>query len=120
MFSLPSDISAYNPAVFVVSEVLKQQLAMTKELVDSNRRLHANLMQSLEPPSYRYTTLRDTIQVKHHSPPLFYQDIFCFVVQDTILFSVLRASADLDLPNLPRRDTWRRFCRNSNTSEGVS
>ncbi|XP_036067528.1 uncharacterized protein C19orf44 homolog isoform X2 [Oryzias melastigma] len=56
------DISAYNPAVFVVSEVLKQQLAMTKELVDSNRRLHANLMQSLEPPSYRYTTLRDTIQ----------------------------------------------------------
>ncbi|RVE73921.1 hypothetical protein OJAV_G00036540 [Oryzias javanicus] len=63
------DISSYNPAAFVVNEVLKQQLAMTKEFVDSNRRLHANLMQSLEPPSYRYTTLRDTIQsIRRHRP----------------------------------------------------
>uniref|UniRef100_A0A8C7X809 DUF4614 domain-containing protein n=1 Tax=Oryzias sinensis TaxID=183150 RepID=A0A8C7X809_9TELE len=56
------DIGTYNPAVFVVNEVLKQQLAMIKESVDSSRHLHSSLMQSLEPPSYRYTTLQDTIQ----------------------------------------------------------
>lgn len=61
----PSAISTFNPAVFVLNELLKQQLAMTRRFIESNRHLHSSLVQSLEPPNYRYTTLEDTKKVKY-------------------------------------------------------
>lgn len=53
-------LSAFNPAVFALNELLKQQLAMTRRFIESSRRLHSGLVRSLEPPNYRYTTLEDT------------------------------------------------------------
>ncbi|KAK1896684.1 putative protein C19orf44 like [Dissostichus eleginoides] len=53
-------LSTFNPAVFVLNEMLKQQLAMTQRFIDSSRHLHCSLLQSLGPPNYRYTTLEDT------------------------------------------------------------
>ncbi|KAM6922013.1 uncharacterized protein C19orf44 homolog [Xenentodon cancila] len=59
------DISIFNPAVFVVNQVLKEQLAMTRRFIESSQHLHHSLLQKLEPPNYRYTTLEDTIQNIH-------------------------------------------------------
>ncbi|XP_030584236.1 uncharacterized protein C19orf44 homolog [Archocentrus centrarchus] len=53
-------LSTFNPAVFALNELLKQQLAMTRRFIESSRRLHSSLVRSLEPPNYRYTTLEDT------------------------------------------------------------
>lgn len=53
-------LSTFNPAVFVLNEMLKQQLAMTQRFIHSSRHLHCSLLQSLGPPDYRYTTLEDT------------------------------------------------------------
>lgn len=61
----PSARSNFNPAVFALNEMLKQQLAMTRRYIESSRRLHSSLVQSLEPPNYRYTTLEETKEVMH-------------------------------------------------------
>ncbi|KAL6108546.1 uncharacterized protein ACO6RY_19052 [Pungitius sinensis] len=53
-------LSTSNPSVFALNEMLKQQLAMTRRLMESRHRLHSSLVQSLGPPNYRYTTLEDT------------------------------------------------------------
>ncbi|XP_075868537.1 uncharacterized protein C19orf44 homolog isoform X2 [Nelusetta ayraudi] len=53
-------IGSFNPSAFVLTELLKQQLAATKRFIESNRQLHDSLLRSLEPPNYRYTTLEDT------------------------------------------------------------
>ncbi|XP_062419613.1 uncharacterized protein C19orf44 homolog isoform X2 [Pungitius pungitius] len=53
-------LSTSNPVVFALNEMLKQQLAMTRRLMESRHRLHSSLVQSLGPPNYRYTTLEDT------------------------------------------------------------
>nr|XP_019936068.1 PREDICTED: uncharacterized protein C19orf44 homolog [Paralichthys olivaceus] len=65
-------LSNFNPAAFVVNEMLKQQLAMTRRFIESSHRLHSSLVQSLEPPNYRYTTLEDTMEYirKHRSSKL--------------------------------------------------
>ncbi|XP_072246305.1 uncharacterized protein C19orf44 homolog [Leuresthes tenuis] len=62
-------ISMFNPAVFALNEMLKQQLAVTRRFIDSNHRLHSCLVRSLELPNYRYTTLEDTIQKIHKRRP---------------------------------------------------
>ncbi|XP_034071884.1 uncharacterized protein C19orf44 homolog isoform X3 [Gymnodraco acuticeps] len=60
-------LSTFNPAVFVLNEMLKQQLAMMQSFIDSSRHLHCSLLQSLGPPDYRYTTLEDTKEsVRQH------------------------------------------------------
>ncbi|XP_032428772.1 uncharacterized protein C19orf44 homolog isoform X2 [Xiphophorus hellerii] len=51
-----------DPAGFALNEMLKQQLAMTKQFMECSEHLHACLMQSLEPPNYRYTTLEETMR----------------------------------------------------------
>lgn len=61
----PPALSTFNPAEFALNELLKQQLAMTRRFIESSRHLHSSLMQSLEPPNYRYTTLEETMEVKH-------------------------------------------------------
>nr|XP_046246684.1 uncharacterized protein C19orf44 homolog isoform X2 [Scatophagus argus] len=63
-------LSAFNPAAFALNELLKQQLAMTRRFIESSRRLHSSLVQSLEPPNYKYTTLEDTKEyIRKHRPP---------------------------------------------------
>ncbi|KAK9519799.1 hypothetical protein VZT92_022504 [Zoarces viviparus] len=63
-------LSISNPAAFALNEMLKQQLAMTRRFIESRRRLHSSLVQSLGPPSYRYTTLEDTKEyIREHRPP---------------------------------------------------
>ncbi|XP_039984887.1 uncharacterized protein C19orf44 homolog [Xiphias gladius] len=63
-------LSTFNPAVSVLNEMLKQQLAMTRRFITSRRHLHSSLVQSLEPPNYRYTTLEDTKEyIRKHRPP---------------------------------------------------
>ncbi|XP_071343404.1 uncharacterized protein C19orf44 homolog isoform X2 [Trachinotus anak] len=63
-------LSTFNPTVFVLNEMLKQQLAMTRRFIESSRHLHSSLVQSLEPPNYRYTTLEDTKEyIRKHRPP---------------------------------------------------
>ncbi|XP_058509990.1 uncharacterized protein C19orf44 homolog isoform X2 [Solea solea] len=65
-------LSTFSPAVFALNEMLKQQLAMTRRFIESSQRIHSSLVQSLEPPNYRYTTLEDTKERirKHRSPKL--------------------------------------------------
>nr|XP_040040952.1 uncharacterized protein C19orf44 homolog isoform X1 [Gasterosteus aculeatus aculeatus] len=63
-------LSTSNPAVFALNEMLKQQLAMTRRLMESRHRLHSSLVQSLGPANYRYTTLEDTKEyIRIHRRP---------------------------------------------------
>uniref|UniRef100_A0A087YDD6 DUF4614 domain-containing protein n=1 Tax=Poecilia formosa TaxID=48698 RepID=A0A087YDD6_POEFO len=61
-------VSMLDPAGFALNEMLKQQLAITKQFIERSEHLHACLMQSLEPPNYRYTTLEETMRLLpcHH------------------------------------------------------
>ncbi|XP_054916461.1 uncharacterized protein C19orf44 homolog [Poeciliopsis prolifica] len=58
---LEEAVSMLDPAGFTLNEMLKQQLAMTKQFMERSEHLHACLMQSLE-PNYRYTTLEETMR----------------------------------------------------------
>uniref|UniRef100_UPI0037E965AD uncharacterized protein C19orf44 homolog n=1 Tax=Semicossyphus pulcher TaxID=241346 RepID=UPI0037E965AD len=63
-------LSTFNPAAYALNEILKQQLAMTRRFIESSRHLHSSLVQSLEPPNYRYTTLEDTKEfIRKKRPP---------------------------------------------------
>lgn len=53
-------LSTSNPSMMFLIEMLKQQLAMTRQFMDHSRHLHSSLVQSLEPPNYKYTSLEDT------------------------------------------------------------
>ncbi|XP_070816853.1 uncharacterized protein C19orf44 homolog isoform X2 [Chaetodon trifascialis] len=77
-------LSTFNPAVFALNELLKQQLAMTRRFIESSRHLHSSLVQSLEPPNYRYTTLEDTKEYirKHRPPKLTMEDALEEVLQE--------------------------------------
>ncbi|KAM8888500.1 uncharacterized protein C19orf44 homolog [Synchiropus picturatus] len=60
-------LQSFNPAGKALHEVLQQQLVMMRSFIERNRHLHASLMQSLEPPAYRYTTLEDTMKsIRQH------------------------------------------------------
>uniref|UniRef100_A0A3Q1CHZ6 DUF4614 domain-containing protein n=1 Tax=Amphiprion ocellaris TaxID=80972 RepID=A0A3Q1CHZ6_AMPOC len=77
-------ISTFNPAVFALNEMLKQQLALTRRFIESSRHLHSRLVKSLEPPDYRYTRLEDTKQYirKHRSPKLRTEEALEEVLQE--------------------------------------
>ncbi|KAM9831275.1 uncharacterized protein C19orf44 homolog [Neosynchiropus ocellatus] len=58
---------SFNPAGEALHDVFQQQLVMMRSFIERNRQLHASLMQSLEPPNYRYTTLEDTMKsIRQH------------------------------------------------------
>lgn len=77
-------ISTFNPAVFALNEMLKQQLALTRRFIESSRHLHSSLVKSLEPPDYRYTRLEDTKQCirQHRSPKLVTKEALEEVLQE--------------------------------------
>ncbi|KAM7388762.1 hypothetical protein PAMP_024912 [Pampus punctatissimus] len=58
-------LSTFNPAVYVLNQMLKQHLAMAKRFIESSHHLYSSQLRSLEPPNYRYITLEDTKEVKH-------------------------------------------------------
>nr|XP_033476912.1 uncharacterized protein C19orf44 homolog isoform X2 [Epinephelus lanceolatus] len=77
-------LSTFNPAAFALNEMFKQQLAMIRQFIDSNRHLHSSLVQSLRPPNYRYTTLEDTKEHihKHRRPTLTVEEALEEVLQE--------------------------------------
>ncbi|XP_029906124.1 uncharacterized protein C19orf44 homolog isoform X2 [Myripristis murdjan] len=62
-------LSTYSPAVFALNDMLRQQLALTRQFIESSRRLHSHMVQSLGPADYSYTTLEDTKEfIRKHKP----------------------------------------------------
>ncbi|KAM7410613.1 hypothetical protein PAMA_001851 [Pampus argenteus] len=63
-------LSTFNPAVYVLNQMLKQHLAMASRFIESSRHLYSTQLRSLEPPNYRYITLEDTKEyIRKHTPP---------------------------------------------------
>jgi len=59
-------VTAYNPSVVAVNDMFRQQLQLTRQFVAVQKRLHHDLVSSLQcaAESYRYTTLSDTKEVR--------------------------------------------------------
>ncbi|XP_034736307.1 uncharacterized protein C19orf44 homolog isoform X2 [Etheostoma cragini] len=77
-------LSTFDPAVFTLNEMLKQQLAMTRCFIERGRHLHSSLVQSLGPPNYRYNMLEDTKEYicKHRPPKLTMEEALEEVLQE--------------------------------------
>ncbi|KAK2836027.1 hypothetical protein Q5P01_016511 [Channa striata] len=77
-------LSTHNTAAFTLNEMLKQQLALTRQFIESSRHLHTSLVRSLETPNYRYTRLEDTKQYihKHRAPKLKMDEALKEVMQE--------------------------------------
>ncbi|XP_020488119.1 uncharacterized protein C19orf44 homolog [Labrus bergylta] len=86
-------LSAFNPATFALNEILKQQLTMMRRIIESNRQLHSSLVQSLEPPNYRYTTLEDTKEYihRHRAPRLTVEEALDEVMQEMKTTTIITA-----------------------------
>lgn len=58
-----SALTSQKPVETAMNDMLKQQLALTRHFIESSRHVYSSLVQALEPPDYKYTTLEDTIKV---------------------------------------------------------
>lgn len=55
-------VTAYNPAVVALTDMLRQQLKLVEQFVDNSRRMYESYTNNLN-TTYKYTTLEDTLQV---------------------------------------------------------
>ncbi|CAM4661684.1 unnamed protein product [Leuciscus chuanchicus] len=63
-------VTAYNPAIIALNDMLRQQLALTRSFIDSTRRHYKSVHESLGTADYKYTTLQDTKEfIRAHRPP---------------------------------------------------
>ncbi|XP_058257389.1 uncharacterized protein C19orf44 homolog isoform X2 [Hemibagrus wyckioides] len=63
-------LTAYSPAVFALNDMLRQQLTLTRNFIQSSRHLHQAMLESLGPADYRYTTLEDAKEfIRCNRPP---------------------------------------------------
>ncbi|XP_039622946.1 uncharacterized protein C19orf44 homolog [Polypterus senegalus] len=63
-------LTAYSPAVFALNDMLRQQLALTRQFIESSQQMYSSVLQSLGPDDYHYTTLEETKQfIQSHKPP---------------------------------------------------
>ena len=61
-------MTAYNPAVVALNDMLRQQIKLVEQFTESNRRMYEAYTRNLN-ASYKYTTLEDTMEVgTPHSP----------------------------------------------------
>nr|XP_009859284.1 uncharacterized protein C19orf44 isoform X2 [Ciona intestinalis] len=67
-------LTSYSPATLALQDMMKRQLALTKDFIERSERLHQSTMSSLT-PNYHYTTLEETKQIinahrkKRNLPP---------------------------------------------------
>ena len=54
-------VTAYNPAVVALTDMLRQQLRLVEQFVDNSRRMYESYTNNLN-TTYRYTTVEDTLQ----------------------------------------------------------
>ncbi|CAG2251246.1 Uncharacterized protein C19orf44,Uncharacterized protein C19orf44 homolog [Mytilus edulis] len=61
-------MTAYSPAMLALHDMLKQQLDLTKQFIQSQKYLYTSFTDSME-TTHKYTTLEDTRQyIKKHRP----------------------------------------------------
>lgn len=68
-------ITAYNPAIVVLNNMLREQIRLVEQFVEINQRMYESYSSGLN-NNYRYTTLEDTQQfIKKNRPkPLSYEE----------------------------------------------
>ena len=55
-------MTAYNPAIVVLNNMLREQIRLVEQFVEINQRMYESYSSGLN-NNYRYTTLEDTQQV---------------------------------------------------------
>ena len=80
-------MTSYSPGALAMNDMLRQQLALTKQFVESSKRLHQSLVSSIE-PTHHYTTLKETkkVLVLHY---YYYMYLSLTPLSTTIIFFIV-------------------------------